>query len=165
VEQTVAFVFLILSALMVVAWFLFRFLFHSQPKMYVMALYGCTHKTVALGIPLISTIYQDSPALGSYTLPLIVWHSMQLLLGSLLAPKLSRFVVREEERLRAAAAGVSSADGSPPPASLEPPLLTSDDDEQHQQQKAAEEGRTIAPTSTVIMTGTMRPPTDEDITE
>jgi solute carrier family 10 (sodium/bile acid cotransporter), member 7 len=64
-----------------------------------MGLFGCTHKTVSIGVPLIGAIYEGNPAVGMYTLPLLIWHPMQLVVGSLLAPHLSAFVRREEERL------------------------------------------------------------------
>jgi hypothetical protein len=41
-------------------------------------LFCSTHKTVAMGIPLITTIFEDSPSLGLYTLPLLMYHPMQV---------------------------------------------------------------------------------------
>jgi sodium/bile acid cotransporter 7 len=38
---------------------------------------------------------------GLYTLPLIIWHPLQLLIGSSLVPRLSAFVESETERLAA----------------------------------------------------------------
>jgi len=64
-----------------------------------MGLFGCTHKTVAVGIPLINAIYEGNPNLGFYTLPLVIWYTMQLVLGTILAPRLASFVKRENERL------------------------------------------------------------------
>jgi sodium/bile acid cotransporter 7 len=55
-----------------------------------------------MGVPLINAIYEDNPLIGYYTLPLLIWHPMQLVIGSALAPKLSAFVAREEERLQRA---------------------------------------------------------------
>ena len=95
----IGFQFLLLTGLMAVAWQLLRLLFPTRPKLRVMGLFGCTHKTVAMGIPLINAIFENDPAVGLYTLPLLVWHPMQLVLGSLLAPRLAAFVEREEERL------------------------------------------------------------------
>ena len=65
-----------------------------------MGLFGCTHKSVAMGIPLINAIYEESPFVGYYTLPLLIWHPMQLVIGTFIAPRLSAFVKREEERLQ-----------------------------------------------------------------
>jgi sodium/bile acid cotransporter 7 len=54
---------------------------------------------VAMGVPLINAIYEDDPAVGLYTLPLLIWHPMQLVIGTFIAPKLAAFVKREQERL------------------------------------------------------------------
>lgn len=95
----IAFVFLLLVSVMILAWYLLKLLFPDNPQLRVMGLYGCTHKSVAMGIPLINAIYEENPLVGFYTLPLLVWHPMQLLIGSFLAPRLSDFVKKEEERL------------------------------------------------------------------
>lgn len=95
----VAFQFLLLTFLMVLAWYVMKFLFPNSPKLRVMGVFGCTHKTVAMGIPMINAIYEDSADIGLYTLPLLIWHPMQLLLGTFLAPRLAEFVKREEDRL------------------------------------------------------------------
>jgi hypothetical protein len=52
-----------------------------------------------MGVPLINAIYESDPLVGLYTLPLLIWHPMQLVLGSLLAPRLAAFVESEMERL------------------------------------------------------------------
>mmetsp|Transcript_13929 Transcript_13929/g.38517 ORF Transcript_13929/g.38517 Transcript_13929/m.38517 type:complete len:418 (+) Transcript_13929:192-1445(+) len=98
---TILFVFLILLSLMVLAWFLLNLLFRDKPEMRVMGLYGCTHKTVAMGVPLINAIYEDNSAIGLYTLPLLIWHPMQLVIGTFLAPRLAAYVEREKLRLAA----------------------------------------------------------------
>eukprot|EP00546_Thalassionema_frauenfeldii_P007816 CAMPEP_0178924044 /NCGR_PEP_ID=MMETSP0786-20121207/17100_1 /TAXON_ID=186022 /ORGANISM="Thalassionema frauenfeldii, Strain CCMP 1798" /LENGTH=428 /DNA_ID=CAMNT_0020598695 /DNA_START=174 /DNA_END=1460 /DNA_ORIENTATION=+ len=95
----IAFIFLLLTFFMILAWYLLKCFFPQRPKLRVMGLFGCTHKSVAMGIPLINAIYETNPNVGYYTLPLLVWHPMQLVIGSFLAPKLSDFVTREEERL------------------------------------------------------------------
>ena len=95
----IAFVFLLLTSMMTVAWFALKFAFPNEPKLRVMGLFGCTHKSVAMGVPLINAIYEENPMVGFYTLPLLVWHPMQLVIGSFLAPRLSQFVDHEEERL------------------------------------------------------------------
>merc|ERR1712127_133188 len=94
-------VFGILCLLMVLSWTLFGlpFMFNKKPKLRVMGLYGCTHKTVAMGVPLINAIYETNSNVGLYTLPLLVWHPMQLVIGSALAPKLSRFVEEQESQM------------------------------------------------------------------
>lgn len=98
----IAFQFILLSSVMMLAWLLLKLAFPEHPKLRVMGLFGCTHKSVAMGVPLINAIYEDNPLIGYYTLPLLIWHPMQLVIGSALAPKLSAFVAREEERLQRA---------------------------------------------------------------
>jgi sodium/bile acid cotransporter 7 len=95
----ILFQFLFLTGLMVLAWFSLKLVFPDEPKLRVMGLFGCTHKTVAMGVPLINAIYEDNDAVGLYTLPLLIWHPMQLVIGTFLAPKLAAFVKREQERL------------------------------------------------------------------
>ena len=88
---------LILTFLMVFAWFCLWVLFRNEPTLRVMGLYGCTHKTVAMGIPLINAIYDGSPAIGMYTLPFLIWYSMQLIIGTFLSPRLASWVVKTDE--------------------------------------------------------------------
>ena len=95
----ILFVFLFLVSFMAVAWVSLGFLFSKSPEMRVMGLFGCTHKTVAMGVPLINAIYEDNSAVGLYTLPLLIWHPMQLVIGTFLAPRLAAFVERENIRL------------------------------------------------------------------
>ncbi|KAL7546495.1 hypothetical protein ACHAWF_009854, partial [Thalassiosira exigua] len=78
-----------LLASMGLAWYSLKFFFRNEPKLRVMGLYGCTQKSVAVGIPMIGAIYEHDPRAGMYTLPLLVWHPLQLLIGSALAPHLA----------------------------------------------------------------------------
>jgi len=89
---------IMISVTMVLAWYSLRLLYKSHPEMRIMGLFGCTHKSIAVGIPLISTIYESSPYLGLYTLPLLIWHPAQLILGTALVPSLSRFLEREKNK-------------------------------------------------------------------
>lgn len=95
----IAIQFALLCSFMVLAWYLMKLLFRNRPKLRVMGLYGCTHKTVAMGVPLINAIYESNPNVGLYTLPLLIWHPMQLVIGSALAPRIANWVEREEDRL------------------------------------------------------------------
>jgi sodium/bile acid cotransporter 7 len=49
------------------------------------------HKTVAVGIPMINIIYENDPNKGLYTVPLLIWHPTQLLVGTLLTGKFRRY--------------------------------------------------------------------------
>eukprot|EP00934_Nitzschia_sp_Nitz4_P006358 Nitzschia sp. Nitz4//scaffold50_size126154//8693//10152//NITZ4_003667-RA/size126154-processed-gene-0.27-mRNA-1//1//CDS//3329553644//6348//frame0 len=84
---------------MVLAWSALAVAFKDKPKLRVMGLFGCTHKSVATGIPLINAMYEGDPNVGLYTLPLLIWHPMQLVVGSSLTPKLYKWVEAEQERL------------------------------------------------------------------
>lgn len=96
---TILFVFIVLVSVMILAWYSLKCLFPNNPEMRVMGLFGCSHKTVAIGVPLINAIYEDNSAVGLYTLPLLIWHPMQLVLGTFLAPRLAKFVANENRRL------------------------------------------------------------------
>jgi sodium/bile acid cotransporter 7 len=91
--------FCLLCTVMTLAWLSLKLFFRDEPTLRVMGLYGCTHKTVAMGVPLINAIYEKDPLVGLYTLPLLIWFPMQLVLGSFLAPKLYAWVQSEKERL------------------------------------------------------------------
>lgn len=90
---------LMLTVVMCLAWISLRILFRNEPKLQAMGLFGCTHKTVAMGVPLINAIYEDNPLVGLYTLPLLIWHPMQLVLGTAVAPKVAEYVKRRQEEL------------------------------------------------------------------
>jgi len=94
----IVFIGLCLGFLMILAWYLLKLLFGTEPKLRVMGLFGCTHKTVAMGIPLINAIYDGNPAIALYTLPLLIWHPMQLVVGTFLSPRLFAWVVDEEKK-------------------------------------------------------------------
>jgi len=85
-----------LCVLMMLAWVCLRILFRDEPKLQAMGLFGCTHKTVAMGVPLINAIYESNPSVGLYTLPLLIWHPMQLVVGSFVAPYVAAYVKRRE---------------------------------------------------------------------
>jgi solute carrier family 10 (sodium/bile acid cotransporter), member 7 len=104
----ILFIFLNMIFCMALVWYIMKLLFKDKPGLRVMGLFGCTQKTIALGIPLITTIFAKDPNLTLYTLPILIWHPMQLVVGSTLVPRLQKFVASENERL-----GLS--DDSPPP--------------------------------------------------
>lgn len=95
----ILFQFLLMIAVKTLAWAGLRQFFRDEPKLRVAGLFACTQKTIALGIPLIASIYQHNPNKGLYTLPILVWHPMQLVVGSLLTTRLISFVASESERL------------------------------------------------------------------
>lgn len=50
---------------------------------------------------MLNAIFESNPNVGLYTLPLLIWHPMQLVIGSALAPRIANWVEREENRLEA----------------------------------------------------------------
>jgi sodium/bile acid cotransporter 7 len=63
----------------------------------VAAMFVASQKTLAFGLPLISTIFENSPDIASYCTPLMFVHPLQLILGSLFVPRLAEYVEGEEK--------------------------------------------------------------------
>ena len=94
------FQFALLCTCTFISWILLKLLFRDSPRLRVMGIYGCVQKSAAVGIPLIGAIYENNPALaGLYTLPLLIWHPSQMLLGSFLVPHLAAGVQKLEAHL------------------------------------------------------------------
>lgn len=91
------------------AWGYMALLFVNQPRLRIMGMFGCVHKTVAMGIPLLNAIYGDDSKLGLYTLPLLVWHPLQLVIGTALSPKLSAWADAKEQEVKGRADVVAAA--------------------------------------------------------
>lgn len=64
----------------------------------VAAMFCASHKTLAFGLPLINTIFESSPNLASYTAPLMFLHPIQLILGSILIPRLETFTADHQQQ-------------------------------------------------------------------
>jgi SBF-like CPA transporter family (DUF4137) len=86
-------------AIMTIAWLTLGKMYPNNPKLRVMGLFGCSHKSVATGIPMIQSIYGGLSTVGIYTLPILIWHPMSLVVGTCLSPYLCAFVEREQKRL------------------------------------------------------------------
>ncbi|KAJ1444634.1 putative sodium bile acid cotransporter, partial [Pelagophyceae sp. CCMP2097] len=113
----VAIMFVVMPALilatMALAWVSLGIAFPAQPALRVMGLFGCTHKTIAMGVPLIDAIFASQrfdSRRAFFLLPLLVWHPAQLIIGSAMTGKLSRWVTSEKERL-----GIIDDDAEPAP--------------------------------------------------
>lgn len=59
----------------------------------VALMFCCTHKSLTLGIPIIKIIFADSPQLSLITIPLLVYHPAQILLGGLLVPYIRSWMI------------------------------------------------------------------------
>jgi sodium/bile acid cotransporter 7 len=55
------------------------------------ALIGSTQKSAAMGMPLLLIAFAHDPSLGLIALPLIIYHPLQMVSASLLAPRLERW--------------------------------------------------------------------------
>lgn len=64
----------------------------------VAATFCASHKTLAFGLPLISTIFEGNPNLAAYSAPIMIMHPTQLILGSLLLPKFRIFIEGKKEK-------------------------------------------------------------------
>ena len=62
----------------------------------VCAMYCATHKSLTLGIPMLKIMYSGDPALSFITIPLLMYHPCQILLGGILAPKLKSWMLEGE---------------------------------------------------------------------
>lgn len=95
-------IFILQIFFLTVAWTMTYFCYRDQPKLRVVGLFGPVAKTIALGIPLIQSLYEHNPRVGVYTLPILIWHPMLLVVGSCLTPTVRGFVDKELQRLKAA---------------------------------------------------------------
>ena len=83
---------ILLITAMSISWVCLFTLFNREPKLRVTGLFASTMKTAAMGIPLISAIYEDHPRLGLLTLPLLIWYPAQLILSTIISSRLRLFV-------------------------------------------------------------------------
>lgn len=51
-----------------------------------------THKTVAMGVPLITIVFAGTPDVGVVSLPLLMYHPIQMIVGTLLVPVIEKWV-------------------------------------------------------------------------
>jgi len=85
--------------LMGLSWYTFGYFYKDEPELRVFALFGGTHKTLSMGIPLLSAMFEGDQRLGLFTLPILVWHPVQLILGSMVTPRLKEWAEAERGRL------------------------------------------------------------------
>jgi sodium/bile acid cotransporter 7 len=92
---------LLMASMFTFAWFSLKLFFRDEPELLVMGVFACVQKTIALGIPMISSIYGNDPNEALYSLPLLIWFPMQSVIGALIVPKLAEFISSERKRLGA----------------------------------------------------------------
>ena len=69
---------------------------NNSPGEAVAATFCGAHKTLAFGLPLINTIFEGNPNLASYCAPIMLMHPLQLVIGSLAVPYLTKFTAEEK---------------------------------------------------------------------
>lgn len=57
-----------------------------SPPDAVAVLFCCTHKSLTLGIPIVKILFSNHPGLSVISVPLLIYHPTQILLGGLLVP-------------------------------------------------------------------------------
>ena len=65
-------------------------------KSRIPAMFCSTHKTMAMGIPLISSMYEGDKNIGLYTIPLLLYHPAQIIFGAYFSPRILQLVEKEE---------------------------------------------------------------------
>lgn len=98
----IVFNFLLQVSCMGLAWYSLKGIFPEEPKLRLTGLFACMHKTISIGAPLINLLFKGDPNLSLYLLPILIWHPMQLVVGTLLLPRLTAFVQNETARLEKA---------------------------------------------------------------
>ena len=63
----------------------------------VAAVFMGSQKTLAFGLPLIKALFEGSPDLVWFCLPALVYHPMQIALGSALVPRLREFAAKDDD--------------------------------------------------------------------
>ncbi|XP_075262062.1 sodium/bile acid cotransporter 7-like [Convolutriloba macropyga] len=64
----------------------------------VAIIFCSTHKSLTLGIPMLKIIFSQDPNLPLYSIPLLVYHPTQILLGGALVPTVKKWMVREQRK-------------------------------------------------------------------
>jgi solute carrier family 10 (sodium/bile acid cotransporter), member 7 len=101
VFKMIGYLILLCVFFIVTSWYLFQCCFHDEPELRVTGFMASSQKTAALGVPIIHSIYAGDPNEGLYTLPILIWHPMMVVMCSILIPRLSKFI--KDERIRIAA--------------------------------------------------------------
>ena len=86
---------------MAFSWLLMHGLFKKKLKLRIMGLFGCHHKTIVLGLPIVYTVYEKEldKHLGLYTLPLLIWYFTSTIIGILISTKLDKWVDNQQKLL------------------------------------------------------------------
>ena len=100
--------------LFALAWWFYRIpLFGFDVKDSIAGMFCSVHKTMALGVPVISSMYENSAAgPGVYSIPLLIYHPLLAVSGSVLVPIMKQKVAQaEQEREQQVAGAAGKGDG------------------------------------------------------
>lgn len=65
----------------------------------ISALFCSSQKTLAFGLPLLHTIFYNNPYVAYYSIPIILLHPLQVMIGSLLVSPLQKYVVADDDKI------------------------------------------------------------------
>ena len=91
--------FITICGLTILSWFSLSWVISNEPELRAMGTVCGPLKTLSLGVPLIGSIFGGSPNEAFYYVPLVMWHPMQLMIGSTFKKRLATYVITERERL------------------------------------------------------------------
>lgn len=63
----------------------------------ISVLFSSVHKSLTLGVPVLKIVFKDAPLLPLLSLPLLMYHPVQIVLGGLAAPSLKTWVMAAGE--------------------------------------------------------------------
>ena len=63
----------------------------------VAILFCSTHKSLTLGVPMLNIIYHQDSSLPLFSVPLLIYHPTQILLGGFIAPYAKKWLHREKK--------------------------------------------------------------------
>ncbi|CAG2238048.1 P7 [Mytilus edulis] len=63
----------------------------------VAVLFCCTHKSLTLGIPIVKILFSNHPGLSVISVPLLIYHPTQILLGGLLVPTIRGWLLYNQK--------------------------------------------------------------------
>ena len=69
------------------------------PEDVVAAVFCATHKSLTLGVPVLRLVFADHPNLPLLTVPLLIYHPTQILLGGLVCPALKNWLRRRQQHI------------------------------------------------------------------
>jgi len=91
-------VFLLQCSLMILTFYISSMkCFRFKPADCVALLFVTTHKSLTLGIPILRIVYGSDPHLSVMSLPLLIYHPMQILLGGCLVPTVRAWMTATEK--------------------------------------------------------------------